>query len=554
VLHRFLALILAWVSALVYQALLVRCATHPLVRLARRYNPAAVVAACSAYYHQAGPGAPPTFAVRVLVRAEIVRAWADSCSDPELEFHLATNLLVRWFVGLPLLGATPDHATLNRFHAWLTTHHPDALFRDVLAFLDQVDPEDPAVTPQIVDTFAMASPAAPTSSPARLLLHLSARLVAAWQQHALPALQAALPPLDLGPLVHPPRTHSPSQHQALLEQAVTVAACLVADLTPHLPALDAAARAAVEPLLAAIPKVLADETTTDATGAVCERPRDAKGLYRIMSAVDLEATFRKHEPDPAVLGSNAMVATTATRIRAAVIATGSTPDQDAPVAVLRQQLDAQLSLPPALIMDQAGGMGKTRAQVHTVSNGQTQMVAQVPHTGVAGPARFTPADFHISADGTTCTCPNGVQTTHRYQHSRSDGLSFRFFGGQCRGCPLWDACRGPDSAPTSQRAVYSTPFHGHLRAGAAFNATAEGAALLRSRWQVEPTIAWLVRYNGCRVARRVGLAAAQCQLFQACAVRNLQLWLGRLDRGQAPCPALPRTIPVEDRREVSLAA
>ncbi len=184
VLTRFLALILTWVSALVYQALLAQCAAHPLVRLARLYNPAAVVAACSTYYHQAGPGAPPTFSVQTLVRTEIVRAWADSCSDPELEFHLATNLLVRWYVGLPLLGATPDHSTLNRFHAWLTVHHPDALFRDVLTFLDQVDPEDPAATPQIVDTFAMASPAAPTSSPARLLLHLSARLVAAWHQRA----------------------------------------------------------------------------------------------------------------------------------------------------------------------------------------------------------------------------------------------------------------------------------------------------------------------------------------------------------------------------------
>lgn len=542
VLHRFLALILTWISALVYQALLVQCATHPLVRLARLYNPAAVVAACSAYYHQAGPGAPPTFAVRILVRAEIVRAWADSCSDPELEFHLATNLLVRWYVGLPLLGATPDHATLNRFHAWLTAHHPEALFREVLAFLDQVDPEDPATTPQIVDTFAMASPAAPTSSPARLLLHLSTRLVGAWQQHAPTTTQAALPPLDLGPLVHPQRTYTPSQHQALLEQAVRVASWLVADLTPHLPTLDPAARAAVEPLLAAMPKVLADETTTDAAGAVCERARDAKGHYRIMSALDLEATFRKHEPDPAVLGSNAMVATTATRIRAAVITTGSTPDQDAPVAVLQQQLAAHQPLPPALIMDQAGGMGKTRAQVHSVSNGQTQMVAQVPHTGVAGPSRFTPADFSISADGTTCTCPNGVQTTHRYQHARSDGLSFRFFGGQCRGCPLWEACRGPDRAPNSQRAVYCTPFHGHLRAGAAFNATAEGAALLRSRWQVEPTIAWLVRYNGCRQARRVGRAAAQCQVFQACAVRNLQRWLSRLDRGAASVPtAVPAT-------------
>jgi hypothetical protein len=528
----FLTPILAWLSDRVYQALLLRCATHPLVRLAHCYDPAPVVAHCAAYYHQAGPGKPPTYTVSTLVRAEIVRAWANTCSDRALEWHLASNLIVRWFVGLPLGGPTPDHATLNRFHAWLTLHHPDALFRDVLAFLDQVDPEDPATTPQIVDTFAMASPATPTSSPARLLLHLSTRLVAAWQQHAPTAQQAALPPLDLGPLVHPPRTSTPSQHQALLEQAVAVAHWLLADLTPYLTALDPHARRRIQPLLAALPKVIADETTTDALGGVAERPRDDKGHYRIMSALDLEATFRKHEPDPAVLGSNAIVATTATRIRAAVITTGSTPDQDAPVAVLRQQLAAQQPLPPALIMDQAGGMGKTRAQVDTVSNGQTQMAAQVPQTGVAGPARFTPADFHISADGTTCTCPNGVRTTHVYRHSRSDGVSFRFFGGQCRDCPVWAACRGPASKPTSQRAVYCTPFHSYLRAGAAFNATAEGKALLRSRWQVEPTIAWLVRYNGCRQARRMGLAAAQCHLFQACAMRNLQVWLARRDRCQ----------------------
>ena len=105
------------------------------------------------------------------------------------------------------------------------------------------------------------------------------------------------------------------------------------------------------------------------------------------------------------------------------------------------------------------------------------------------------------------------------------------------------ACRGPESKPTSQRAVYLTPYHTHLRAAATFNATAEGQGLLRCRWQVEPTIAWLVRSNGCRQARRVGLAAAQCQLFQGCAVRNLQLWLGRLARGEAAMPGAQATTP-----------
>ena len=545
-LGRFLAPILAWVSALVYQALLTQCARHPLVRLAHLYDPSAVIAACSAYYHGAGPGTPPTFTLRTLVRAEIVRAWANSCSDPELEWHLASNLLVRWYVGLPLLGATPDHATLNRFHAWLTVHHPAALFRDVLAFLDQVDPEDPTATPQIVDTFAMATPATPTSGPACLLLQLSAHLVAAWRQHAPSSCQAALPPLDLGALHRPLPARTPTQSQAQLEQAVAVATWLVADLTPHLPRLDADVRALVQPLLDAIRKVIADETSMDVSGVVHERPPDGKGSYRIMSAVDLEATFRKHEPHPAVLGSNAMTATTTTRIRAAVIRTGSTPDQDAPVAVLTQQLEANEPLPPVLIMDQAGGMGKTRAQVHAVSDGETRMVAQVPHSCVDTGARFTPADFQLSADGTSCTCPNGVTSTRAYRHPKGDGVSFRFFGSQCQDCPFWTVCRGATSSLRSQRAVYCTPYHQHLRDGAAFNHSAEGQGLLRSRWQVEPTIAWLVRYNGCRQARRVGLAAAQCQLFQACAVRNLQLWLGRLDRGQAPV--------ADQRSEVPLAA
>ncbi len=553
-LHRFLALILTWVSALVYQALLVQCAAHPLVRLARLYDPSAVVTACRDYYHHGGPGAPPTFTVHTLVRAEIVRAWADSCSDRDLEWHLATNLLVRWFVGLPLLGASPDHATLSRFHAWLTDHHPDALFHDVLTFLDQVDPEDPAATPQIVDTFAMASPVTPTSSPARLLLHLSARLATAWMQHAPAAVQVALPPLDLGPLRQPPATRTAAQRQAQREQAVTVANWLVADLTPALVALDPAAQAIIQPLLAAIPKVIADETVTDTDGTIRERPRDDKGSYRIMSAVDLEATFRKHEPDPAVLGSNALVATTATRLRAAVIATGSTPDQEAPVAVLRQQLAANHPLPPALIMDQAGGMGKTRAQVETVSQGQTRMVAQVPHTCVDGTARFTPADFQINGAGDACTCPNGVTSRHVYHQPHGDGVEFRFFGGECRGCPLWERCRGPASKPNSQRSVYLSPYHAHQRAAAAFNASAEGQGLLRRRWQVEPTIAWLVRYNGCRQARRVGQAAAQCQLFQACAVRNLQLWLGRLERGVTPGPQWRAAAAAPGSTQVALAA
>jgi hypothetical protein len=533
----FLAPILAWLETLVYRPLLRRCADHPLVLLAQWYDPSAVVAACAGFHHAPGrPGSPPTFTIDQFVRAEIVRAWADTCSDPALEELLSTNLLVRWFVGLPLTQPGPDHSTLADFHAFLTTYAPAIFFQDVLRFLDQRDPEDPAATPQIVDTFAMASPVAACSGPAQLLRHLTLRLVRLWFAHAPRSLQYAIPPLDLGVLAHPGHARTPLARQQQLQAAVCVTGWVVDGLTPHLPTLNPSLRTVVIGYLDALAKVQADELTVDATGLVQERPANDRGDRRLASAVDREATFRKHDGSPAVLGTNAVISITATRICAAVALTGSTSDSDAPVAVLQQHQDANRPLPPHMIMDQAAGWGKVRAGVDIHSAGQTQLVAWVPTSGGSDPNRFTVADFQVDTERTTCTCPHGLVSTRAYAHGAGDGISFRFLASQCRDCPLWSQCRDVEANPKGHRSVFISDYHIYLRAGETFNHTPAGRALLASRWRVEPTVAWLVRYQGCRRARRVGTAAAQCQLYQACALRNLLLWLSRVRRGQATRP------------------
>lgn len=533
----FLAPILAWLDTLVLRPVLRHCADHPLVLLAQWYDPAPVVAACHGFHHAPGtPGRPPTFTIDQFVRMEIVRAWADTCSDPALEDLLATNLLVRWFVGLPITQPAPDHSTLAAFHAWMTTHTPAALFRDVLVFLDRVDPEPATPTPQIVDTFAMESPVAASSTVAHLLAHLILRLTTVWMAHAPATHQHALPPLDLGALAHWPHARTALARQQRLQSVVDVVGWVVSGLTPHLPALDPSLRAVVTDYLTALAKVQADELTCDASGLVHERAPATRGDRRLASAVDREATFRKHDDQPAVLGSNAVISTSATRIRAAVALTGATPDSEAPIVALQQQQEAGQSLPAHLIMDRAGGWGKTRARVHTVSDGQTTMVAWLPQGGGSDPTRFTVADFQVDPERTRCTCPTGVVSTKHYASGDSDGAYFRFLASQCRGCPQWTACRAPDAKPNGHRTVYLSDYHALLRASDAFNRTDTGRALLGERWRVEPTIAWLVRYQGCRRARRVGTAAAQCQLYQACAVRNLLQWFGRVRRGVAPKP------------------
>jgi len=178
-------------------------------------------------------------------------------------------------------------------------------------------------------------------------------------------------------------------------------------------------------------------------------------------------------------------------------------------------------------MDRAGGTGAVRARLDLVSGGQTQMVAYTPQAGGADPSRFGPADFRLNAERTSCTCPNDVTSTKAYRSGAGIGVHFRFLASQCTGCPLWQECRGQKSKPKSHRTVFVSEYQSYVQRADAFNQTAEGQALLAQRWQVEPCVAWLARYGGCRRARRIGLKAVQFQLFQACALRKLLRWLAR---------------------------
>jgi hypothetical protein len=536
-LGRYLQPILDWLSAGLYERLLAADRQHPLCQIARHYDMSPLIARCADYYHTSGPGSTPTYSVAQLLKAEIVRAYASSCSSPALASHLRTNLLARWFVGLTLFGSTPSEDTLERFHHWLCDHHPDALFTDVLAFLDRVDPEDPAATPQIIDTFGMHSPAAP-QSPAVVLMRLTGKLASLWlavyPQDVFPVLPNDL---DLHTLRTARAARSKAKGQRQLIHAVATARQVIAALEPLIPHAEEPLPDILPPLITQIERVIAAETTTDAAGQVIEKATKREDdTYRLVSATDPEATFRKHTGHPAILGYNATISVTATRIRAVIAPTGSTPDSVMPERILQQQQAHEQPLPAYLVMDKAGGQPKTRARVHAVSDGQTQMVAHLMTPGGRAPNLYGPEDFRVTRDPetqqiTTATCPAGQTTTRIYRSGTGDGVKALFTVKQhCDGCALWAQCRPADGKADSHRTVFLSDYHHHQRQAAAFNATDEGQALLAGRWKVEPVVSWLVNYQGCRRARRVGQAAAQFQLFQACAVRNLLMWINRRRR------------------------
>lgn len=542
VLHRVWPALAAWISALVFAHIVRHRPNDPLVQLDRFYNPTPLIAACADYHHADGPGAPPTYTVAHLVRAEIIRAVVGGLSDHELERLLHTDIIARWYLGRGVFESVPDHTTVSRFHAWMSEHASDAWFRDVLTFLDRVDPEDPRTTPQLVDTFAMASAAAP-QGPAVVLMRLMAQVIATCREQAPTSVVGAIPDdLDEAQL----RTAREAQNREKGERqriyTVQEARALIAALTPHLDALEPALRAELTAQFARIEQVIADEFTTAADGTIVPRGKQ-KGTYRIASAVDTDATFRKHggRDSPAILGYNAAVSVTTTRIRAAVLATGGVNDGPLAAPLIVQQREAGQVLPEYLVGDMAYREGKTRADVFAASNEQTTLVAKLVIKRQDEESRFSLGDFQVIRDAEgnllRCRCPNGVVTTKFYRaKDRADGKDARFTAKDCAGCPLWDRCREEGANPKGHRQVFISDYHHHVRAADVFNATELGQQLLRGRCMAEPMIAFLVRYDGCRRARRMGQAAAEFQLKQACAARNLKLWLARVARGQAPPP------------------
>lgn len=526
----------AWINALVVTLFHANTPDHDLMRINQSFDFAPLVAQCADYYHASGPGTQPTYTVEQLLRAEVVRSYHQSCGDETLATILATSVLERSFVGLPLPGPTPSAATLQRFHEWLSTYHPNLLFDAVLQFLDDEDPEDPATAVHIVDTFGMHTPATP-HEPAVVLMRLSAQLMGLWDTHAPVGLHEVLSPFTSELAWWKTAREARSKEKAMRQLGYVVheAQALLDTIQPHIPHLSAEVGAEAEHLCTLIRKVIADEVTIADDGTVTRRKQ--KGTFRLSSAVDVDATFRKHGKDPAIFGYNAGILCSSTRIYSASVLTGSARDEDILAPLLTQMEAANRPFPRYVVGDMAFGVGGCRAEAHQLSHGQSEVVAKVAPVGGKdverlGPEAFTPV-WGEDGQVESCRCPNGQTSTRRNENGGRDGVRFRFTAKQCGKCPLWEDCRGKEAKEGAHRDVYISAHYELMQAAKQFNATPEGQRLLGQRWQVEPMVAFLVRYNGCRRARRVGKAAAEFQLKQGSAMRNLQLWIARCRKREA---------------------
>lgn len=558
VILQFWPVVLHLVSAVWYERQRSRYQKHWLWQLEQVADLTPLEQGCAGFHASSGRGAPVIHSIARLVRALLVRH-LQALSFRQSEELIDNHLLYKQFVGYELFEPPPDHTTLCRFELWVLENQPDLFFDEVLKQVHRLYPEERERL-LLTDTFGMFVRGARKylidllRDVCQGLLKELEKLDPVRHQHVLVQLNEAALFGQKGDKITP--ALKPDERAERLQQVVNAALDLHAHLLRLLneaPALSPEAEAKLRLWLAAIAKIIADETTVTPDPEqpdqrrVVERPHGKKGSYRIACANNLEATFRDHGQGEAKLQDNAGLLSSDRFVQQTKVVTGSAPDPTTLIPLLEKLHAHQGFFPPQVAGDHIYGTGKTRAEVAQVSQGQTQLIALVPDYEKRTD-RFVPADFTLSEDGFSLTCPNQVTTTKIYFLPGRDGYEFRFTYKMCRGCPFWlsaeqlaadpqqDHCRVPDCKPKSHRQVFISFYRDEILAALEYNKTDQFKQEIKQRSLIERIIFNLTHFFGARYARSTGLVKANFQLSMAAAAFNLRQLI-RLPRRPKPAAA-----------------
>lgn len=548
------SLVLQLVSAYWYERQLSRYHTHWLVQLTNIADLSDLEQACAGFQADNGQGRPISHTPARLVRALLIK-YLYNLSLRQTEEMIDNHILIKWFVGYHLFEAPLDHSYLNRFEMWVFRTCPRLFFDEIIRIIDQLCPEDRARI-QLVDTFGLHGRVARTYL-VELLRAVCGKILSLLAETDPDFHLRLLADLDLMTLFGRRQDKITAALKGVergqrLQNVTCQALRLARLLTQYLDQAghpSASSEQVLPPqqqlglrvLLAYLDKIISDETKVTANNpdnphdvTITERKHGHKGRYRIVSASDFEATYRKHNNlKDAIPGFNATVLTTNIFIRETQVDTGAQQDNIALPDVLQAQYHHHAFFPDFVTGDMKYGYGKTRHLVAQLTDNQTRIIALLPNYDKRSDL-YNPRDFTLSDDGLSLTCPNTLTTTARYLTEDKGGADFRFSAKHCRNCDLWDKCRGPDSKKSAPRNVFISFYRHQVEAAQLFNETDIAKQGLKERMNVERQIYSLTNIFGARRAHSYGLKRTDYQLKMQATAHNLRQLVREMVKKRGP--------------------
>jgi Transposase domain (DUF772)/Transposase DDE domain len=528
--EQHLGILEQWFNERIYEHLVKQARRHELVRMKAKFDFSPIEECCRGYQHEEGPGAKAQYTIGQYVRALMVK-YIYGWSYRQTEERIRHDLVVKWFVGYGVLDEVLDHSALCLFEQWVDREQHRAFFDQTLNQIDQDFPQE-AQAVQIGDTFGMWANAAQESL-VKLLRHTSRLLLGELEKGAGERYQAIIGQLDrqlLFGLTDEVQVYWMSKEERQLQRENTGRGAwhLLQLVKPELDELEEPLRARVQLRVEDLAKILQDEyhLTCNAEGKleqIVELDKEHKGEYRLCSATDRDATCRNHGGQQIVGYNVSLAATPHGLIREIAAATGAEPDQAGIADLIEVQYQNRGMCPEKLIYDQAGGRGRTRAEVARVSHQQTQLVARIPPSTVNS-GRFGPDAFHLTETG-DLICPQQRTNSCRYLSGARDATIFEFSAKRCSGCPLWAQCRDPKASPGGARRVFISDYQDEIRQAQAYNQTALFKKEMKLRPLIERVIFMLTFYDGGRRARNRGRSRVDFQVKMSATGRNIRTWL-----------------------------
>lgn len=539
--------VLAWCSQQMYQRLLLKAQSHLLVQVKAVVSFESIEAKCAGYFHTGGRGRPTRYTVGQLSRLLFLKYLTHQSYRGSTEM-VSYHWLWRWFCGFSLFEATPDHTLLFDFETWVCRKQPTLYFDELLQQIDKRFPQE-RQQPQVGDTYALIANAA-RESLIGLLRHSSRCLLQAVEKACPDVYQLVIPQLDRlalwgeGEVIPTWRLTTTQQAQRATEVAAAVIVCCqwVCLVFGSFNSRSLTTEAEVERWLKRLHKILDDEFAIS-WGAFFQPltirvlNQEERGPYRIGSATDPQATYRKHH-DRTDLGYNVSLAATPTGfIREIRADTGCQPDGVAIPLLVSAQAQRHGFVPPKLIYDRAGGTGKKVAEVTEASGGQTRLVAQMVEYQKRSD-RFSPADFTLNPDD-SLSCPGGFTSHTAYASPHGDGLTFRFPAASCASCPFLLPCRGTQVSPSRYRQVFISHYRLPFFEALAYSRTDPFKADMKLRPAIEPLISDLVNHHDGRRARARGQLKADFHVKMCGMALNTTRLMARLRQKEADAVLSP---------------
>jgi IS5 family transposase len=467
---------------------------HILHKINQQVDFSFVNEACKDLYSQK-LGRPVKYLPEIMFRSAIVQ-YLNDYSDREMEEAARYNLIIKWFIGIPVEDSSYDHSALGDFRDRLGENRWKKLF---FIILKQIEDAGFAKGNQSVDaTHVIANIAIPGTIG---LIRQGIKAIMEEIENVDPKLYEELGGKKTADKKERLHTLKPEEKKKKLVEVVEEARAIRGKA-------EKLESASVKQKIEQLNQIL-NENTEEKNGKIQKKKEHVEN--KLVSLVDKDARHGAKSDSKPFTGYKANIMKSDDGFVTNIIGTGGNTYDGNILVPLVDEKTENSSKPPKIAGDTHYGSADNRYQMSL--RGIT-IVAPIKEdfnpTGLLSQEKFV-------LDKTGVTCPAGNRTMISNYNEKEGTTIFYFKKEICKQCSLKDQCTKQEG-----RTITIGKHHGLVMEAKEYNKTQDFKDDMKQRAHIEPKNAEMKRFHGMARARYWGLPKVNVQFIITAIVVNVK--------------------------------